>query len=64
MLGVGIDEATALIVKGSVAEVRGPGKVHFFDRSPDAVKTDLGYLSVPSGKAFDFDKRSVLEQEN
>jgi cyanophycinase len=64
VLGIGIDEATALIVKGSVAEVRGPGKVHFFDRSSDAVKTDLGYLSVPSGKAFDLDKRSVLEREN
>ncbi len=64
VLGIGIDEATALIVKGGIAEVRGPGKVHFFDRSPDAVKTDLGYLSVPSGKAFDLDKRSVLEREN
>jgi cyanophycinase len=61
VLGIGIDEATALIVKGSIAEVRGPGKVHFYDRSPSAVKTDLGYLSLPSGKAFDFGKRSVLE---
>jgi cyanophycinase len=64
VLGIGIDEATALIVKGSIAEVRGPGKVHFFDRSPDAVKTDLGYLSVPSGKAFDLEKRGVFEREN
>jgi cyanophycinase len=64
VLGIGIDEATALIVKGSVAEVRGPGEVHFYDRSPNAVKTDLGYLSVPSGKTFDFEKRSVLEQKN
>jgi cyanophycinase len=64
VLGIGIDEATALIVKGSVAEVRGSGKVHFFDRSSSAVKTDLGYLSVPAGKAFDFDKRTMVELEN
>ena len=64
VLGIGIDEATALIVQGSVAEVRGVGKAHFFDRAADAVKADLGYLSVPSGKAFDLDKRSVIEREN
>jgi cyanophycinase len=64
VLGIGIDEATALIVQGSVAEVRGVGKAHFFDRAVDAVKADLGYLSVPSGKAFDLDKRSVIERKN
>src|SRR5207237_10183123 len=30
-LGIGIDEATAIIVKGSTAEVTGRGKVHFYD---------------------------------
>lgn len=31
LLGIGIDEATAIIVKGSTAEVTGRGKVFFYD---------------------------------
>lgn len=40
LLGIGIDESTALIVQGHVAEVVGAGKVAFYDaQSPEWIST-------------------------
>ena len=37
LLGIGIDEATAIIVQKSKAKVVGRGKVHFYDRTQPVV---------------------------
>ena len=54
-LGIGIDEGTAIVVKGHVAEVIGKSKVAFFDprtpREPD-------YVEVKAGESFDLKARA------
>ncbi|WP_395142930.1 cyanophycinase [Armatimonas sp.] len=55
LLGVGIDEATALIVQGSVAEIVGRTRVNFYDPQKSAPE------SVASGKKYDLATRKVIE---
>jgi cyanophycinase len=59
-LGIGIDEATAIIVRGEVAEVMGRNKVHFFDanlRRPDG---KIPHISLAAGATYQLAKRLVL----
>lgn len=51
LLGVGLDEATAIIVRGDEAEVKGPGSVRFFP-DPEAVPHVL-----KAGERFDLAAR-------
>lgn len=55
LLGVGIDEATALIVQGSVAEITGRTRVNFYDAGKP------GPESVASGKKYDLAARKIIE---
>lgn len=50
MLGIGIDEATALIVQGRQAEVIGKHAVHFLDHNGTA---NGEYVTVKSGESID-----------
>ena len=67
LLGIGIDEQTALFVQGSMAEVSGVGKAHFYDRRRPAVK-DVGevasdgadYESVGHEQRYDLAKRRLV----
>jgi cyanophycinase len=59
LLGIGIDESTAIVVRGSVAEVIGNGRVFFFDRSTDAA-AEPAVLS--NGAAYDLRARSVIRE--
>ena len=59
-LGIGIDEGTAIVVTGSVAEVMGKSKVAFYDtrKKPDG---DMDYEEVfPNGK-YDLKERKKLK---
>jgi cyanophycinase len=58
MLGIGIDEATAILVKGSTAEVTGRGKVFFYD-AKRAEQPD----SVAEGGKYDLKGRKILSKE-
>lgn len=63
LLGVGIDEATALVVQGRIAEVIGKSKVLFYDIK---LKKDLGekfYISLDAGDRYDLKVRSVLPDD-
>jgi cyanophycinase len=72
-LGIGIDETTALIVRGHVGEVVGRGSVHFYDyrERPDGESSRDGaddadgdqhdYVSVHPGGRFDLKARRVLD---
>ena len=55
LLGVGIDEATALIVQGSIAEVVGRTRVNFYAAAKP------GPESVASGKKYDLATRKIFE---
>jgi cyanophycinase len=59
-LGIGIDEATAIIVTGSTAEVIGKTKVGFFDYSkkPEGEKD---YVEVAAGDKYDLKARKKIE---
>jgi cyanophycinase len=57
LLGIGIDEATAIVVAGSVAEVTGRGQVFFYDYSKGKPKGDTDYTALKSGDKYDLAKR-------
>lgn len=60
LLGIGIDEATAIVVQKSRAEVVGRGKVHFYDRNLPVVPGEPDYIALPEGSSYDLAKRKVL----
>lgn len=57
-LGIGIDEATALVVKGERAEVIGKHRVCFFVNQPT---TEKDFISVSSGQIFDFSSSTIIK---
>ena len=57
LLGIGIDEGTALIVTRDRAEVAGRGRVAFYNA---ADRGDLGYYFLPAGGTFDLARRVAL----
>ncbi len=60
ILGIGIDEGTALIVKGPVGLVQGKGQVHFYDRRKERKDADKDYESVGRGGRYQLVQRKVL----
>jgi cyanophycinase len=60
-LGIGIDEATAIVVRGSVAEVIGKGKVHFYDTKRKVEKGDPDYEALSAGGRYELKDRKVLK---
>jgi cyanophycinase len=60
LLGVGIDEGTAIVVADSTAEVIGKSKVAFFDwraGRPDGP----AWVEVPAGRKYDLKGRKALD---
>lgn len=60
LLGIGIDETTAIIVQKQRAEVVGRGRVCFYDRRLPVVPGELDHIALPAGSAYDLVKREVL----
>lgn len=61
LLGIGIDESTAIIVADSRAEVVGKGNVHFYDRNQPVEPGKDDFLALPEGSVFDLAKREIIE---
>ena len=61
MLGIGIDEATALIVQKSEAQVVGRGKVHFYDRNQPVFPDRPDYIALPAGSTYDLKSRTIVQ---
>ncbi|MEX2175300.1 MAG: cyanophycinase [Pirellulaceae bacterium] len=57
LLGIGIDERTALIVRGQTAEVVGAGQAHFYDYRAGPPTETPDYTAVPAGKQYDLVER-------
>lgn len=64
LLGIGIDEATALVVQQSVAEVVGKGQVYFYDSQRSVGEDEPDYVALPAGERFDLAKRKTLQSFN
>ena len=61
LLGIGIDETTAIRVQGSTADVIGKGKVFFYDRRIPVIPGKPDYTSLTAGQSFDLVNRKVIE---
>jgi cyanophycinase-like exopeptidase len=59
-LGIGLDEATAILVQGHVAEVMGTNKVHFYDRRKPLVEGKPDHDSLKAGERYDLRERMAL----
>jgi cyanophycinase len=59
-LGIGIDEATALVVQGHVAEILGRGAAHFYDGAKHVADGSPDYEAVKAGGQYDLKARKVL----
>jgi cyanophycinase len=64
LLGIGLDESTAIIVHKSEAEVAGKGKVYFYDRGLPVYPDRPDYLALPAGSVFDLAERKILREAN
>lgn len=60
LLGIGLDETTAIIVKGHVAEVIGKGKAHFYDRRKPVEEGKPDYEALEAGGRYDLKERKIL----
>lgn len=60
LLGIGLDEATAIIVQKSKAEIVGNGRVFFYDSQRPVVGDEPDYVALPKGSSYDLAKRAVL----
>ena len=59
-LGIGLDEATAIVVKGSTAEVLGRGNAHFYDSTRVRIPEGPDYDAYPAGTKVDLLSRKKL----
>ncbi len=59
-LGIGIDEATAIIVQGDTARVMGRSQVHFYDAKKQAKDGTIPHESLPAGGTYNLVKRLNL----
>jgi len=59
-LGIGLDEATAIVVQGHVADVLGQNEVHFYDGRRVHPPGDPDHVSLRAGQRYDLQMRQVL----
>lgn len=57
LLGIGIDESTAIVVRGDEAEVVGDSKVAIYDYKAPRAADGKRYYFLASGERFDLSKR-------
>ena len=60
LLGIGLDEATAIIVQKSKADVIGKGRVFFYDRKRSVEADQPDYIALPADSSYDLASRTVL----
>jgi cyanophycinase len=61
LLGIGIDETTALVVQSSVGKVQGEGHVYFYDRQHPRDPEVPEYLRLGNGEFYDLAQRRRIE---
>jgi len=61
LLGIGIDESTAIEVQRSTATVSGSGSVFFYDAQQKPSKDYPGYISLKAGEAYNLSLRKPVK---
>lgn len=64
LLGIGLDETTAIIVQGQVAEVMGKNRAHFFDARYWPSDELPICVTLEAGQRYDLVERRTLESES
>ena len=62
LLGIGIDEQTALIVQGNTAEVLGKNQVYFYDYRAPPADPQHDFILAKPGEKFDLLRRRLVEK--
>jgi cyanophycinase len=60
ILGIGIDEGTALVVRKSVGTVVGEGDVYFYNRDRPISDDGSDYVKLGAGSAYELTRRQVI----
>jgi cyanophycinase len=63
LLGIGIDETTAIIVRGQTADVVGRGNVFFYDATRPVEKAKPDYVALGDGERYDLKERKVVQKK-
>lgn len=61
LLGIGIDESTAIKVQKSMATVIGRGKVYFYDAAKPREEGQPDYEALAAGGVYDLAKRKIVK---
>ena len=64
LLGIGLDEKTAILVRGSTAEVVGDGRVFFYDRNQPVIPGQPDYVALEDGERYDLSLRERIAPED
>lgn len=62
LLGIGIDEATAIVVDGNRFEVVGASKVAIYDHGRRRESGETGYYFLEPGARFDISRRALVAE--
>jgi cyanophycinase len=60
ILGIGLDEGTAIVVQGQIAQVIGRGMVHFYDYRAGPPAGDKDYMQTAAGQKYDLAARKAM----
>jgi len=60
LLGIGLDEATAIEVQQSIAKVSGRGHVYFYDAHAERDADDPDYVALSADSIYDLASRKVI----
>jgi cyanophycinase len=63
LLGIGIDEGTAIVVRGEVMDVVGVSKVAVYDRTRPVVAGQPDYEVLTAGMRYDLKNRKVVDNK-
>jgi cyanophycinase len=61
ILGIGLDEGTALVVQGSTAEIIGRARAHFYDYRPGPPTGDHDYTTATQGQRYNLLDRNLIK---
>jgi cyanophycinase len=61
ILGIGLDEGTAIVVRGSIAEIIGRGTAHFYNYRPGPPAGEHDFTPTVEGQRYDLVARKLLQ---
>jgi cyanophycinase len=63
-LGIGIDESTAILVRGHTAELVGRGNVHFYDYRTGPPAGEHDFTAAKAGERYDLVERRLIAPQS